>query len=198
MPIENFTDNNSDVLEPVENPQGLIGRAIALMFKTIHSPVKLFRDIIRPIQLRNQKKFYHRRYNRVPTIDECYDNDMVCRYEAKEQLHRDMKVDMRIQTLLQGKKDACNLYYGGEKKCHYITEMIDEAATNFLIKYGDLEADMEPREVLMKQKHRIAWERRHGKIGTGMKREHPLTFEFDPIPFDHNISKRNANFDMMK
>jgi hypothetical protein len=34
---------------------------------------------------------------------------------------------------------------------------------------GDLGATGKARECYMKQKHRLIWERRHGKVGSGMK-----------------------------
>lgn len=39
----------------------------------------------------SQKKsvYYHRRYRRVPTIDECTVNDPLCYFEANEQFKRD-------------------------------------------------------------------------------------------------------------
>ena len=36
---------------------------------------------------------------------------------------------------------------------------------------GDLGPTMHARDVYMKQKHRMIWERRHGKVGSGMKSE---------------------------
>ena len=42
---------------------------------------------------------------------------------------------------------------------------------NFYIKYGDMFHKHGARDVLMKQKHRLMWERRHGEVGTGMKAE---------------------------
>jgi hypothetical protein len=36
--------------------------------------------------------YIYRQYNRVPTIDECYVDDVVCRTEANLQFLRDMKV----------------------------------------------------------------------------------------------------------
>ena len=33
--------------------------------------------------------WYHRQYRRVPTVDQCYDYDVVCMYEADEQFARD-------------------------------------------------------------------------------------------------------------
>lgn len=34
---------------------------------------------------------------------------------------------------------------------------------------GDLGATGKAKECYMKQKHRLLWERRHGKVGSGMK-----------------------------
>ena len=42
-----------------------------------------------PIQAERKGVYYHRRYRRVPTIDECYTDDLCCRYEANEQYLRD-------------------------------------------------------------------------------------------------------------
>lgn len=42
--------------------------------------------------------------------------------------------------------------------------------TNFLFYLdGDLGAYADAEKALMKQKHRLIWERRHGPVGTGMK-----------------------------
>ena len=46
---------------------------------------------------------------------------------------------------------------------------MDEANVNFYIKYGDLPYHATAQDVLMKQKHRMVWERRHGPVGTGMQ-----------------------------
>lgn len=42
----------------------------------------------------NQKPsvYYHRKFPRVPTVDECYEADAVCMFEANEQFKRDMYV----------------------------------------------------------------------------------------------------------
>lgn len=39
----------------------------------------------------NQKDYawYHQRFRRVPTIDECYTDDPVCQHEAQQQFKRD-------------------------------------------------------------------------------------------------------------
>ncbi len=45
--------------------------------------------IIEPLRARNSPVYYHRKYNRVPTVDECDVDDMVCVYEATDQMNRD-------------------------------------------------------------------------------------------------------------
>jgi len=47
--------------------------------------------VVEPSQSKNKNNnyYYHRRYRRVPTIDECYVNDPLCKFEAQEQFKRD-------------------------------------------------------------------------------------------------------------
>lgn len=47
--------------------------------------------ILESVVVPNQKQYpwYHRQYRRVPTIDECYTDDVVCQFEADEQWRRD-------------------------------------------------------------------------------------------------------------
>lgn len=42
----------------------------------------------------------------------------------------------------------------------------ERAAANFYIKYGDMRTPIKAEEVLMKQKHRLIWERRNGPLPT--------------------------------
>ena len=48
---------------------------------------------IEPAQSRSKSYYYHRRYRRVPTIDECEVGDPVCYFEANEQFKRDRSVE---------------------------------------------------------------------------------------------------------
>jgi len=56
------------------------------------------------------------------------------------------------------------------EKIYYST--FYRAAENYFIKYGEISYITGRAEhALMKQKHRMMWERRHGPVGTGMKTE---------------------------
>lgn len=49
----------------------------------------------------NQKKYpwYHQQFRRVPTIDQCYTDDVVCDFEANQQFKRDRFVFTFISTV---------------------------------------------------------------------------------------------------
>ena len=49
--------------------------------------------------------------------------------------------------------------------------MWDKAQSNYYIKYGDMPWYANARDVLMKQKHRLVWERRYGENTLAAKRE---------------------------
>lgn len=55
--------------------QGIIG-------KVLLSPVRWFHDnVLEKARIpESERSFYHRRYRRVPTIDECYFSDTACKY----------------------------------------------------------------------------------------------------------------------
>lgn len=76
------------------------------------------------------------------------------------------------------------------RKCASILETYNKAAENWFIKCkiqgwfdenfntnflfyldGDLGAYADAEKALMKQKHRLVWERRHGPVGSGMKEQ---------------------------
>ena len=42
-----------------------------------------------PFRPKDPPVYYHRRFNRVPTIDQCEIDDPLCRYEADAQFKRD-------------------------------------------------------------------------------------------------------------
>ncbi|KAK4309936.1 hypothetical protein Pmani_016546 [Petrolisthes manimaculis] len=133
-------------------------------------PVTWFRESVVD-KNRPDYPWYHRQFRRVPTIDECYTDDIVCFVEANEQFKRDRMVDNEVLSILRQRHHDCILYEGHDhkEKCASIKEQYDKAAENWFIKYGDLGVYGDVKAAYMKQKHRMLWERRHGPVGTGMK-----------------------------
>ncbi|XP_043216069.1 NADH dehydrogenase [ubiquinone] 1 beta subcomplex subunit 10-like [Amphibalanus amphitrite] len=142
------------------------------VFNTIDKPVTWFRERV-VVPNRKEYPWYHRSYNRVPTIDQCYTDDPVCFFEANEQWIRDRQVDREIVNILRQRWRDCAFYEGVDApvKCVELQKISEDAETNFFIKYGDLSAYANVKDCYMKQKHRMLWERRHGPVGTGMKTE---------------------------
>ena len=141
------------------------GNAYANFFKkilrAIDGPVTWFRETV-VVPNQKQYPYYHRIYNRVPNIDECYEGDPVCMWEANEQYKRDKDVDGAIVNILRRRYEECVSYEGHERheRCKKINDDYDEAALNFFIKYGDLGAYPHVFYCYMKQKHRMVYERR--------------------------------------
>ena len=46
-------------------------------------------SVVVPLQAKNKEKWYHRQYKRVPTVDQCEEEDVVCMFEAEQQYLRD-------------------------------------------------------------------------------------------------------------
>ena len=139
----------------------------------LYSPAQFVREkVVEPFHSKNKSYYYHRRYRRVPTIDECYVNDPLCRYEAQEQFRRDQMVDDEILVILRQRRIECELYHGRADAPKYCQKIVDDyitAETNWFTKYGDIGPSHDVLQAYMKQKHRMLWERRHGPVGTGMK-----------------------------
>lgn len=155
----------------MDEPVNPLERFVFKIYKMIDGPVTLFREkIVEP----NQKKYpwYHEKFRRVPTIDECYPSDYPCIFEANEQFLRDKAVDDNILSILRKRYESCLVYYRFDKhKCDEIKKMYFDAEEAWFIKYGDLGFNKNVRKAYMKQKHRMVWERRHGPVGSGMKEE---------------------------
>jgi len=141
----------------------------------LDAPVSAVRElIVEPLQSSNKNKtyYYHRRYRRVPTVDECDYRDPLCIFEAQEQFKRDKQVDDQILIILRQRRMECEWYHGATdapKYCAKLKEDYETAETNWFMKYGDLGFSKDVVNAYMKQKHRMLWERRHGPVGTGMK-----------------------------
>ncbi|XP_050298783.1 NADH dehydrogenase [ubiquinone] 1 beta subcomplex subunit 10 [Anthonomus grandis grandis] len=140
--------------------------------RAIDGPTTWFKEkVVEP----NQKQYpwYHQKFRRVPTIDECYTDDVVCVYEANAQYRRDRLVDTEIVAILRDRLEACVMYERPDHKlkCQEVSRQYEEAAANWFCKYGDLGAYHDAKKAFMKQKHRMIWERRHGPVGSGMKQK---------------------------
>lgn len=86
----------------------------------------------------NQTKYpwYHQKFRRVPTVDECYTDDAVCKFEANQQFRRDRMVDSEILNILRQRFEDCILYEAPDHvaKCTPLKEIYEKAATNWFIK----------------------------------------------------------------
>ncbi|KAL3273482.1 hypothetical protein HHI36_014923 [Cryptolaemus montrouzieri] len=153
-----------------EPPRNLFFSILDTITYAIEAPVVWVREkIVEP----NQKVYpwYHQKFRRVPTIDECYTDDPVCYFEANEQYRRDRLVDDEIVQILRQRYEHCMMYEAPDhmEKCKGLYETYKEAATNWFIKYGDLGGYHDVTRAYMKQKHRLIWERRHGPVGSGVR-----------------------------
>jgi len=160
---------DNDQLE-CETPKGNVLHKIHNgVYGWLERPVVWFRKtIVEP----NQKpsNWYHMELRRVPTIDQCYTDDFACMYEADQQYKRDRAVDSEILSILRYRMDDCvREEHPDIEQCFPLKEAYEQAAENWFIRYGDLGAIHHVKDAYMKQKHRMLWERRHGKVGTGMK-----------------------------
>ncbi|KRY01174.1 NADH dehydrogenase [ubiquinone] 1 beta subcomplex subunit 10, partial [Trichinella pseudospiralis] len=123
-------------------------------------------NVVDPLQKDRKIPFYHRRFNRVRTIDECAVDDRVCYEEAQMQFHLDKMVDGYILDILRNRMQRCREYYinKAEYKCAKCIDDFEQAELNFYIKYGDMGYYGDVLTAYTKQKHRMIWERRHPEI----------------------------------
>jgi len=151
-----------------DTQRNVLERFVDCLYNTIDKPVTYFREkIVEPN--RQPYPWYHQKFRRVPTIDECYTDDYVCIHEANAQYKRDKLVDNEVLNILRQRFEDCVLYEAPDEKtrCKDILKMYEDAAENWFIKYGDMGGYHNVQTAYMKQKHRMIWERRHGKVGTG-------------------------------
>ncbi|XP_066981608.1 NADH dehydrogenase [ubiquinone] 1 beta subcomplex subunit 10 [Macrobrachium rosenbergii] len=151
-------------------PENAFTKAVDTALGTLEAPAKWFRENIID-KNRPSYPWYHYQFRRVPTIDECYTDDVVCYIEANEQFKRDRMVDNEVLNILRKRMEDCTFYEAPNhrEKCAPMLEAYEKAAENWFIKYGDLGAYGDVKDAYMKQKHRMVWERRHGPVGSGMK-----------------------------
>ncbi|CAH1116046.1 unnamed protein product [Phaedon cochleariae] len=156
---------------PEATPRNIIDKFFFTVGSVLDAPTVWVREkIVEP----NQKNYpwYHQKFRRVPTIDQCYTDDVVCIHEANVQYKRDKLVDNEILSILRQRFEDCTMYEAPDhlEKCTPLMRQYEEAAGNWFAKYGDLGAYHDARRAYMKQKHRMVWERRHGPVGSGMKK----------------------------
>ncbi|KRX37898.1 Retrovirus-related Pol polyprotein from transposon TNT 1-94 [Trichinella murrelli] len=123
-------------------------------------------NVVDPLQKDRKMPYYHQRFNRVRTIDECAVDDMVCYEEAQMQFHLDKMVDGYILDILRNRMQRCREYYmnNAEYKCAKCIDDFEQAELNYYIKYGDMGYYGDVLTAYTKQKHRMIWERRHPEI----------------------------------
>lgn len=86
----------------------------------------------------NQKQYpwYHERFHRVPTVDQCYTDDPVCIFEADQQFRRDKLVENEILSILRQRFEDCVLYEAPDhvEKCRPLREYYLKAEENWFTK----------------------------------------------------------------
>ncbi|ENN77916.1 NADH dehydrogenase [ubiquinone] 1 beta subcomplex subunit 10 [Dendroctonus ponderosae] len=155
-------------------PRNAFVVVLQALFRAIDGPTTWFREkVVEPNQ--QQYPWYHQKFRRVPTIDQCYTDDAVCIYEANQQYRRDRKVDTEILTILRSRFEDCVMYESPDHvtKCADINRVYQESITNWFTKYGDMGLYHDAQTALSKQKHRMIWERRYGPVGCGKTRKFP-------------------------
>lgn len=139
------------------------------LLELIRMPADWFRhNIVEPN--RGPKYYwYHRNFERVLPIDECYADDQACILEAELEFRRLRRVDRATVELLRVRRDTCLHYYRLESgfdfapsaKCQGIIDSYERERTNYIIKYGELNFNQDNViAAYMKQKHRMIIERR--------------------------------------
>jgi len=85
--------------------------------------------------------YYHQRFRRVPSIDQCYTDDAACVWEANEQFKRDRLVDRHILILLRNRMAQCvfynrevNEFHNFDFLCPKEKKDLKDAELNYFIK----------------------------------------------------------------
>jgi len=163
-------DQCADQLETRPRPRNFLDSLTDGVYNFFDRPVTWFRETI-VVPNRKQYPWYHQKFRRVPTIDQCWQDDVACFYEADQQYKRDRGVDLEIINILRYRMDDClREEYPDYERCLPMKDTYDKASENWFAKYGDLGASHNVVDAYMKQKHRLIWERRHGEVGTGMRK----------------------------
>jgi len=145
----------------------LVDNIVKAFTYTVDAPVTWFRDKIEILQKRNRYFYYHEKYRRVPTIDQCDVNDILCIYEADMQWRRDRRVDQEITKILRKRMEDCwaREQQSSLQNCKEEVAVYDREARHFGTKYSEMGAFGTARRCFMKQKHRMIEERRRAQEG---------------------------------
>uniref|UniRef100_A0A915KXS2 NADH dehydrogenase [ubiquinone] 1 beta subcomplex subunit 10 n=1 Tax=Romanomermis culicivorax TaxID=13658 RepID=A0A915KXS2_ROMCU len=142
-------------------------------------PTWVRENIVEPLHDKFRWPYYHYKFPRIPSIDECKVGDEACRYEANFQYMLDRLVDSNILLILQENLQRCEKYYYGDyRRCIDARDEYEENELNYFIKLnysyfsfnlrfkinGELLSITDVLQAYMKQKHRLIWERRHPRI----------------------------------
>lgn len=94
----------------------------------------LAEKIVKPNQ--QHYPWYHEQFRRVPTIDECYTDDLVCQFEADMQFKRDKLVDSNIVSIMRNRFEDCMFYENPDHltKCASLKEAYEQAAEAWFTK----------------------------------------------------------------
>jgi len=153
-----------------DQTQSPIVKAMRVLTSVIDGPVEWIRHNVVDKYRGPSYPYYHQKFRRVPTIDQCYTDDQACIYEANQQYNRDRKVDSEIVNIIRHRFFTCvyyqrnvNEYYNHQQLCLKEKEDLKEADLNFFIKYGDIGPFTTVIDAFMKQKHRLIFERRQAE-----------------------------------
>uniref|UniRef100_A0A914QHJ8 NADH dehydrogenase [ubiquinone] 1 beta subcomplex subunit 10 n=1 Tax=Panagrolaimus davidi TaxID=227884 RepID=A0A914QHJ8_9BILA len=149
-------------LRKLDAEGGIFPTAKYYVHRFADAPVTWFRQkIVEPLHDKNKMPYYQRRLTRVPEIDQCGVNDQA----SNEQYRLDKLVDFHILNTLRERSERCVQYHQLNLfKCAEAVEDMEEAELGYFIKYGEMNSETDVRDVYMKQKHRMIWERRHPEI----------------------------------
>lgn len=115
-----------------KNKQNSLSNYITITSNNVY--IFLVETIVEP----NQKKsvWYHQKFRRVPTIDQCYTDDSVCKFEADQQFRRDRMVDNEILSILRLRFEDCMMYETPDHmvKCRPFMDVYKKAEENWFIK----------------------------------------------------------------
>lgn len=156
--------------EPLKDlPMTYLGWIGNRWIETVRAPVHWLREKV--LEYKGPKYYwYHKKFNRVLPIDECYHDDRACFYEANLEYRRNYLVDRQTLNILLSRYQNCTYwniqnkgYRGGmvvEEECEPYRQKYLEEEINFYIKYGELKAFSSVIDAFTKQKYRMIMERR--------------------------------------